>query len=240
MKKKIISFPVGDGINSENAGWTFGGSTVENFDKQIKNSIPLYTEGHSLCCKLSEFFIQNDSTCYELGTSTGTLINQLKEHNKNKTNTNWTGIDREKDMISKARENYPKIEFIASNLEDIELEKSNLIISYYTLQFTKVKNRLNICKKIYESLDKGGALIIFEKVRANSAKTQDYFNQTYFDFKLEQGYTEKEVINKSLALKSVLEPLSSEENVQMFKSAGFKEINSVMKWLCFQGWLCIK
>ena len=86
MKEKIISFPVGDGISSENAGWSFGGKTVDNFDKQIKNSIPLYSEGHQIICKLSEFFIQDNSTCYELGTSTGTLINLLKDHNNNKKN----------------------------------------------------------------------------------------------------------------------------------------------------------
>ena len=79
-----------------------------------------------------------------------------------------------------------------------------------------------------------------EKVRANSAKAQDYFNQTYSDFKLDQGYTAEEVLNKSISLKSILEPFSAETNVNMFRKAGFEEVTSVMKWLCFEGWLCVK
>lgn len=234
---------MGDGIEVQPAGWSFGGDTVKNFDKQIRHSIPLYQEGHQLISKLSEFFVREDSTCYELGTSLGTLGAALAEHSKAKKGCKWIAVDQEQEMIEQARKNYQhldNIDFRTESLEDLEFKKCDLVVSYYTLQFTNPKKRQKICNKIYRSLNKGGAFIIFEKVRANSAKTQDYFNQTYADFKLDQGYTAEEVSNKTISLKSILEPFSAKENKEMFKQSGFKEVSSVMKWLCFEGWICIK
>lgn len=239
MSNKLKLLSVGDGIQVQPAGWSFAGETVSNFDKQIRHSIPSYNQGHELICKLSEFFVRDNSICYELGTSLGTLVAALAKHNRSK-NVQWIAIDQEPDMIAQAKKNYQDIDFQVSSLEKLEFKKCDLIVSYYTLQFTKPKKREKICKKIYKALNKGGAFIVFEKVRANSAKTQDYFNQTYYDFKLDQGYTAEEVLNKSISLKSILEPLSAKENIEMFKNSGFSEVSSIMKWLCFEGWICIK
>ena len=62
----------------------------------------------------------------------------------------------------------------------------------------------------------------------------------YTDYKLEQGYTHEEIINKSRSLKGILEPFSSQANIDMLKRAGFVDIISLMKYLCFQGFFAIK
>ena len=49
-----------------------------------------------------------------------------------------------------------------------------------------------------------------------------------------------EIINKSRSLKGVLEPFSSNANLQMLKRSGFKDIFTVFKYHCFEGWLAIK
>lgn len=65
---------VGDSIVAENASWSFRGSVSENFTDHVRKSVPLYEEGHDLVCKVSDFFLQDGSLCYELGVSTGALI----------------------------------------------------------------------------------------------------------------------------------------------------------------------
>ena len=62
----------------------------------------------------------------------------------------------------------------------------------------------------------------------------------YNDFKLDNGYSGNEIIAKARSLKGVLQPLSSQENIQALNRVGFKEISLVSKNLCFEGYLAIK
>ena len=68
---------VGDGISMQNASWSFGGDTAKNFAEHVERSVPLYKDGHELVCQISDFFVKDDSVCYELGVSVGDLIKKL-------------------------------------------------------------------------------------------------------------------------------------------------------------------
>ena len=46
---------VGNNIKAENANWKFSGETVETFDDHVSKSVPLYSEGHTLICNLSDY-----------------------------------------------------------------------------------------------------------------------------------------------------------------------------------------
>lgn len=82
--------------------------------------------------------------------------------------------------------------------------------------------------------------MIFEKVRAHDARFQDISSSLYQDYKLAKGYTPDQIVSKSRSLKGVLEPFSSPANVEMLKRAGFSDVLSVQKWVCFEGFLAIK
>ena len=65
-------------------------------------------------------------------------------------------------------------------------------------------------------------------------------SQLYLEYKLDQNYTPEEILSKSMSLKGVLEPFSTNANIQMMKRAGFKDITTVFKFLNFEGFLAIK
>ena len=65
-------------------------------------------------------------------------------------------------------------------------------------------------------------------------------NQVYLDYKLDRGFTAEEVINKSRSLKGVMEPFSTNGNIQLLKRAGFKDIVTIFKFTTFEGILSIK
>ena len=50
----------------------------------------------------------------------------------------------------------------------------------------------------------------------------------------------KEILLKTRSLRGVLDPYTSEENIRYLKRAGFKDIMSVQKFLCFEGFLAVK
>jgi len=77
-------------------------------------------------------------------------------------------------------------------------------------------------------------------VRANDARFQDITTSLYNEFKIEQGYTAEEIFTKSRSLKGVLEPFSTQGNIDMLKRAGFVDILGIFKYLSFEGFLAIK
>jgi len=233
---------IGDSISAENANWTFGDNVSKTFDAHVTRSVPLYSEGHKLITQVADFFLNNGSVCYDLGCSTGALTQSLAEQNKNKK-IKIIGIDQEAEMIEKAQErcgNMKNVSFIKSDITDVEMEPADLIIAYYTIQFVKPKNRQIIFDRIYQSLNWGGGFILFEKVRAPDARFQDMTNALYCDYKLDNGYKPDEIIAKAKSLKGILEPFSTQANYDLLTRAGFVDIMSFMKYVCFEGILSIK
>ena len=240
--EKDAELLVGDNITVPNAGWSFAGKTVDSFDSHVQKSVPLYKEGHELIIKLSDYFLSDNSICYEVGCSTGELVQKLAIHNQSK-DVEIIGIDTVEDMVNAARKKCfaeTSITIIHDDIINLELKKSDMIIFYYTLQFIRPKVRQLIVDKIYEALNWGGAFVLFEKVRANDARFQDIASTLYVDFKLENGFTPEEIIGKTKSLKGVLEPFSSLGNHQLLQRAGFVDILPVMKYICFEGILAIK
>ena len=86
----------------------------------------------------------------------------------------------------------------------------------------------------------GGALFLVEKVRSYDARTQDQMTTIYEEFKLSNGFSEKEISGKKKSLKGILEPFSSNANIQMLKRAGFKDVSTISKFISFEGFLAIK
>ncbi len=235
---------VGENIQANNANWSFGGNTAKEFDEHVKKSIPLYEEGQEIICQLSDYFLKEDSLVYDLGSSTGSLLEKLASWNENKPKIQYVGVELEENMVAYARSkinpNRKNIEFKVDDIVTTELKPCDLIMAYYTVQFIPPRVRQDLINRIYQSLQWGGAFILFEKVRANDARFQDIFTGLYTEYKLKKGYQADEILNKQRSLKGVLEPFSSQGNLDLLKRAGFVDVISIAKYICFEGFLCIK
>ena len=236
---------VGDGLNAPNANWTFGGGIAEKFDDHVSKSVMLYPQGHHLVCALSDFFIKPGSVSYEIGCSTGALTCKLAKHNASKKGARFIGIDVEPEMIEQAEKKQldhalDNTEFKLDDVLTHEYKTADLIVAYYTVQFIQPSQRQRLIDMIYEKLNWGGAFLLFEKVRGPDARFQDMMTSIYHDYKLEQGYTPEEIMSKSRSLKGVLEPFSTQGNLDPLSRAGFVDVMTVMKYVCFEGFLAVK
>jgi tRNA (cmo5U34)-methyltransferase len=234
---------VGHEIETKRAGWSFDGNVAETFVEHVRQSVPLYDAGHDLIRSISDYFIRDDSVCYEIGTSTGELIRKLATHHAHKPGVRWIGIDPVEAMIEKARvhcADVPNIELVCDDAVTHSFEKADLFVSYYCVQFVQPRHRQELINKIYERLHWGGALLLFEKVRGPDARFQDMSVALYNDFKARNGFSADEILNKTASLKGVLEPFSTEGNLGLLRRAGFTDVMTVMKWISFEGFLAIK
>jgi len=234
---------VGHNITADNANWSFGGDVPATFVDHIKQSVPLYVEGHGLVVDFSDYFVSQTSTVYELGVSTGELLSKLATHHAAKPEVRWIGLDVEAAMVEKAKAHCSalgNIEILHEDARVFPLEKADLIVSYYTMQFVPPRDRQILFDKIYQALNWGGAFIMFEKVRAPDARFQDMVTTLYNDFKLANGFSTEEIVMKTRSLKGVMEPFSSEGNREMLSRAGFVDFMTIQKYLAFEGFLAIK
>lgn len=236
MKKKSKK------IFAKNSSWTFDKNVASNFDFHIEKSVPLYNEFKWLGEKLSDYYLKEDSIVYDIGCSTGSFLKRLAIRHNNKKKIKLYGIDIVKNMINFAKKNnkHKKIIYQSKDILKYNFKKSDFFISFYTIQFIHPKHRQLLINKIYKKLNWGGAFLFVEKVRSYDARTQDQLTNIYEEFKIDNKFSLKEIINKKLSLKGVLEPFSTRANLQMLKRAGFEDVSTVAKFACFEFFLAIK
>lgn len=230
------------GLISRNAGWSFD-HIADVFDDHVAKSVPLYDAGHDVICQASDFFLPPNPTVIELGASTGALAKKFLSHNQHRDDLRYVAYDTVESMLARARVRCcddPRVEFVNADITGAEFERTNMVLSYYTLQFIHPRSRQGVFNKVYESLEWGGAFLLFEKVRAPDARFQDLTAQLYQEFKLVQGFDEVEILNKQRSLKGVLEPFSTQGNLDLLRRAGFLDVMTIVKYVCFEGFLAIK
>lgn len=240
MNKKS-KLNTGDKIKKGRGGWDFDTGVAKTFDSHVKKSVPLYDEGHQIIIDSSDYFIKKHSNVYDIGCSTGKLIQKLSKHHEHKDNINFFGIDSSQEMITSAKNNgIENSRFTKGDITKLKIKKNSMTILYYTLQFIDTAYRQEVINKIYDSLEWGGALFLFEKVRAADARFQDITTTTYEEYKARNNFTDDEIMSKKRSLIGILEPFSTQGNLDMLKRAGFIDINSIFKYICFEGFLAIK
>lgn len=234
---------VGHDIEAQHGQWSFDGSVAATFVDHVRQSVPLYDAGHELVESISDYFVRDDSVCYEIGTSTGQLLRRLAVRHAGNPEARFIGIDAVEPMIEKARAQcagLANVELVVDDALTFDYEKADFFVAYYCVQFVQPRHRQELINRIYERLHWGGAFLLFEKVRGPDARFQDMSVAIYNDFKARNGFSADEILNKTSSLKGVLEPFSTEGNLGLLRRAGFTDIMSVMKWVCFEGFLAIK
>lgn len=212
------------------------------FDDMLDRSVPFYKEMQRLSIVFANNFLENGSKVYDLGCSTGTTLIELSK-SCNKT-LNLIGIDSSEAMLElaskKAKAFGVDIDFICSDIFDVNLKGAKVIFSNYTLQFIRPLQREKLIKKIYDSLEDDGIFIFSEKLVSQNSILNKQFIDEYYSFKKTQGYSEFEISQKREALENVLIPYTEDENNKMIKDAGFSHCELVFKWVNFATFIAIK
>ena len=168
----------GDNIKSKNASWSFRGEVFKNFDKHIQKSVPMYEECRNLFLFLTDFFLQENSKIFDLGSSTGTFLKMVSSrHDLKSKKIKCIGMDSVKEMIKYAKINIKgreNVVFKNCNILKQNFKNSCIISSFYTIQFISPSKRQFLIDKIYKDLNWGGAFL-WLKVRRSDARFQDIF-----------------------------------------------------------------
>lgn len=230
----------------ETSDFSFDEKVTSVFDDMLKRSVPLYSEIQRMMVELAARFAKDNSEIYDLGCSTGTTMSKIAEKIKSKK-IKIIGIDNSIPMLKYAEKKLKKngywnrCELRKGDLnQPIVLNRPSVILLSLTLQFARPLQRESLIRQIYESLIKGGCLILVEKVLGNDSLTNRLFIDLYYAFKKRKGYSQLEIAQKREALENVLIPYRFEENVMLLRRNGFPIVDIFFKWYNFVGIIGIK
>lgn len=221
-------------VSAPSKQFEFDAQVASVFDDMLERSIPFYKENLQLCVDFLSANIK-DGVVYDIGCSLGNLLLALSPR---LPHAKLIGLDTSSAMIEraklKAKAYNADICFKVMDCTKEEFEESSAIVSNYTLQFIRPPLRLNLIKKLYNSLKSAnGMLIISEKMVSEDSLFAKQMIEYYHQYKAHNGYSQSEIASKREALENVLVPYSLEENITLLKSAGFSAVEVLFKWVNF-------
>jgi len=235
MKDTIFNTPI-------KSQFDFNEQVASVFDDMLERSVPFYKEALSLSVHFVLKHTEENDVVYDLGCSTGSFLLELERNSE--YNLELIGLDTATAMIEQANK---KIRAFNSNVKvevadmlQYDFKKTKAFVSSYTLQFIRPPVRVELVKKIYDSLDDGGVFIFSEKIISTDKKLNKEMIDKYYTFKKEQGYSEYEIAQKREALENVLVPYTEQENIDMVLQSGFSHVQTIFKWLNFATFIAIK
>lgn len=228
MKDKVFNTPI-------EKKFEFDEAVASVFDDMLSRSVPFYDEVRKLVIALILTEQEEGKKVLDLGSSTAKFLLDL--HSKMDVKMQLKGLDNSQAMLDRAEQKCQafgaEIDLELADMLSYDYTKEDIIVANYTLQFIRPMQRVELVKKLYHALSDDGLFIFSEKVVFTDKKLDKDLIDIYYAYKKEQGYSEYEIAQKREALENVLIPFTIEENIQMCKEAGFKNIDTIFQWSNF-------
>ena len=225
--------------------FNFGKATAAVFDDMLDRSVPFYAEMHRMTCEMAADFAVENTSLYDLGCSTGTMMLALDRVVPK--HVTLIGVDSSEEMMTRAREKFRQhgirhpYELICADLnKSIQITNASVVLMNLTLQFIRPLYRETLITSLARGLNDRGCLLLVEKVLPKNSMVNRLFIKYYYQFKERQGYSKLDIAQKREALENVLVPYRIEENCELLLNSGFSDCEVFFKWYNFCGILAIK
>ena len=219
----------------------FDNEVASVFEDMVSRSVPGYKFLVENIGVLSKKFYQPNTIIYDLGSSLCACSLSILEKLKD-IKVEIHAVDSSQAMIDICRRNIQRkeIKYVQSDILDIEINNSSVVILNLTLQFIPIDKRQLLLEKIFSKLNKNGIIIITEKIRLDKESDDIFFKNFHDFFKEHNGYSKEEIDRKKIALSEAMVIDSEEIYEDRFKKIG---CNNFYKWFqCynFVSWILIK
>ena len=217
-------------------------TSKEGFDNHIDTSVRGYSQLWGDILSLSKYFVEDYTQVVDMGCSSGKLLKGMIEQNqKHIPHAQYTGIEIEEDFYGDYtfdENKYSQLSYYKGDVRDYSFNNCSLVTSIFSLQFMPPKDRLDVVKKVYNGLNKGGAFIFSEKTFSCDPKIQDMMTFTFYDYK-RKNFTDKEILDKEVQLRHMMKLNTKTEIYDMFNKAGF-EVHNFWQNFNFMGAIALK
>ena len=240
QKDNLFARPIGD-----LAGFVFDDKVVSVFPDMIKRSVPGYETIITMTGTLAEKYVQENSYCYDLGSSLGASTLAIARNTENRART-LIAVDNSPAMINQCQHMLAQqgltdsITLICEDIVNVTISNASMVVLNFTLQFIPLQHREGLVRRIYEGLNPGGILVLSEKVGFADDHLNDLMVELHHNFKRANGYSELEISQKRSALENVLIPETLGLHRQRLTEAGFTSVDVWFQCFNFASLIAIK
>lgn len=220
--------------------FSFNEAVADVFTDMINRSVPGYHSVLAILGSLSSACVTQNSNVYDLGCSLGAASLMLQQHITAEP-VQIIAIDNSSAMIEKAKAELP--DSVSLRCEDVletVIENASLACLNLTLQFIAPEDRNKLLENIYQGLNPGGAVMIFEKIRFADKATNELMINLHHQYKKTNGYSSMEISQKRTALENSLVPDTPEQHEQRLATIGYTPVTRVFQALNFMAWIAWK
>ncbi len=225
--------------------FAFDAQVVEVFPDMISRSVPGYNTIIDTIGRLSQQFVQEHTTVYDLGCSLGAATLAMRKGIKTSAN-NIIAVDNSSAMVERCKMHInafkgdTPVDVIEGNIQDIKIENASMVVLNFTLQFIDKAERQSLINNIASGINSGGILIISEKISHGNPVIDEHLIDLHHDFKRANGYSELEVAQKRTALEKVMRTDSIEQHITRLTNAGFNHVSPWFQCFNFVSFIAIK
>jgi hypothetical protein len=141
-------------------------------------------------------------------------------------------------MMGLLRAEFPTVETVCGDITRIpDLSVSaDVMFCLYTAQFIPDDDKASAYAWLIRNMKEGGAIVVGQKDKIDNALFANDFNEEYYLFRKDNGYSQEEIDAKSAAWKNSMWPVPSSQTVCYLGELGVQGIET-SRWLQFSTFL---
>ena len=188
--------------------FTFSGDmTGETFTTHVNEQLPFYKLVTDATSMIVRNYLPKHGVVYDIGASTGNVSNAIKDFVKTR-NASVISIEESESMAS-TWNGYGKL--CVDDAVTFEYENFDVAVCFLVLMFMTVNERAYLISQLKSKMNAGGAIIIVDKLLVQGGYFGTVMRRLTFDWKLKNGSTPEQIINKELSLSGVQRPMTIDE-----------------------------
>lgn len=192
--------------------WTFKSKEVaQAFDKHVREQLPWYDIATGIVAHIVRCYLPEQGVVIDVGASTGNIGRAIRPTLEARR-ASLLAIDRSPQMEDvydgPGTFHVGDAEHFGWHTID---PRPDVIVCFLSLMFVPVSRRLALIESMAASLQRGGALIVFDKMLPNAGYLGTVGYRLTLSAKYEAGASPEEVIAKELSISGFQRPMQSDE-----------------------------
>ena len=227
----------------------FNDKVAAVFPDMLRRSIPGYTASLEAIGSLAARFVRAGTNCYDLGCSLGAATLAMRQGIREPC-CRIVAVDVAPAMIARCQEiiaeddrrSAPEtdVDVVESDVRDVEIVNASMVVLNYTLQFLGLDDRDELLCRIAHGLNKGGLLVLSEKVVDENPTMENLLVDLHHEHKRRNDYSALEISRKRAALEEVLIPETVATHRERLKRAGFSDSAVWLRYFNFVSIVAIR
>ena len=215
----------------------FDNEVASLFDNMAQRSIPLYQEVHRMHVAMFEHMFREGAHVVDIGSSTGNLFRHIEYRfniRLSQMHVRGTAIDISQPMMDRLLEDFPHINGIVGDItamDDLDTP-ADIMFALYVLQFVHPDKKVDALQWMVRNLKVGGVLVLGQKEEIDSSAMRELFDDEYYQFRRDNGYTQHEIDAKTAALRNSMWPLPHAQLMALLQMNNLEAVET-SRWLHF-------